>query len=95
MRDHFVEALRSAVAESGGELVFVRLECGEAEIERRLEDPSRHGTAKLHSIDVYRELKAGGVFDAPQMPEPAITIDTQATTAVDAAARIAALLAAR
>ncbi len=90
-----VEALRGAVAEAGGELVFVRLECGDAEIERRLDDPSRRGGAKLRSIDVYRELKAAGAFDAPQMPEPAIAIDTEASPAAAAAARIAAFLGPR
>ncbi len=92
VRDGFVDALRCAVAEAGGELVFVRLECGDTEIERRLDDPSRRGGAKLRSIDVYRELKAAGAFDAPQMPDPAIAIDTEDAPAAAAAARIAAFL---
>jgi len=95
VRDGFVDALREAVTAAGGELVFVRLECSDAEIERRLDDPSRRGTTKLRSVDVYQQLKVEGVFDAPRMPDPAVSIDTETTPAVDAAASIAALLAAR
>ena len=43
---------------------------------------------KLRSAETYRELAAAGVFDAPAMPPPAISVDTELLSPAEAAVLI-------
>lgn len=88
----FIDRLVADARARGDELHFVALTCPEAEIERRLAQPSRQGH-KLTSLARYRELRDAGAFRSPAMP-PGPSVDTSAQTPVAAAARIRALIAA-
>ncbi len=88
----FVGTLRRQVAAAGGDVLFVRLDCADDEIERRLGHRSRRQSGKLTSVKLYRELKAEGVFDAPVMPEPALVVDSDTLSAGESARLIAAEL---
>jgi hypothetical protein len=72
---------------------FVSLHCSEAEIQRRLVEPSRASFNKLTSPDRYRELRDSGAFDFPEMRAD-LTIDTGSLSPSMAAERIRAGLAA-
>lgn len=78
----------------GGEVVFIELACPEEEIERRIQNASRARFGKLCSLPEYRRLREAGAFDFPQLPAPLLRLDTSAMAPDDAAARIAAVLAA-
>jgi len=88
----FVDDLARDAAARGDVAHFVALTCPEPEIERRLGNASRQGH-KLTSPDLYRQLRAAGVFDRPAMPASALTLDTSALAPAEAAARIQAALA--
>jgi chloramphenicol 3-O-phosphotransferase len=78
VRSEFIPETISAVESRGGKVVFVELTCGEEELERRLEDPSRSKFGKLQSIEQYRELKKSGAFDFPRIVS-GLSVETTAT----------------
>jgi len=78
--------LSAIVASGGGRMGYVELRCSDAEIERRIDNASRHEFGKLTDPDVYRELKSAGHFEFPGLPEPLVSIDTEQVTP-EAAAR--------
>lgn len=51
------------------------LHCPDAEIEKRLHDPSRRDSQKLQSVDLFRSLRDAGAFQYPELPAD-LTIDT-------------------
>jgi hypothetical protein len=73
---------------AGGRVIFVELTCPEPEIERRIEESSRARYGKLRSKTLYRELREAGAFEYAKLPA-GLTIDTSASTAEQAARRIA------
>ncbi|WP_207540944.1 shikimate kinase [Sabulicella rubraurantiaca] len=75
---HLVEAL-------GGEVIFVALDLASDEQERRLVDPSRMALGKLRSPQILRDLRNSMAACMQEMPQPAIRIDTGATTPEQAA----------
>lgn len=77
----------AAVEQHGGRVCFVRLLCSEAEIERRIEEPSRKPFGKLASVAQYRTLKFAGAFEFPALPEDLI-LDTGRLSPDEAAAAI-------
>lgn len=81
--------LSDIVTSAGGHIYYVELLCSDAEIERRIGNPSRHRFGKLTDADVYREFKTRGGFEFPELPSPLISIDTEATTPDEAAQLIA------
>ncbi|MCU1268424.1 MAG: shikimate kinase [Acidobacteria bacterium] len=83
----FVQTTINLVESLGGQVVFVELTCAEAEIERRLEDPSRRAFDKLSSVAQYRELKSSGAFVFPAIAS-ALSLDTSNTAPADTAAKI-------
>jgi len=70
----FVNKVIDIVEAAGGEIVFVELTCAEAELERRLQNPSRSKFDKLSSVDQYRTLKEAGAFQYPAIPS-ALSLD--------------------
>lgn len=92
VRPTFIEQVNELVAGDGGEVVFVELSCAEAEIERRIVEPSRAQFGKLSSLELFRELKTSGAFSYPEMPDSSLTIDTTSVSPTNAATRIAQLL---
>ena len=84
VRESFIAETLAAVAEVGGQVIFVELTCSEAELERRMEEPSRSEFGKLSSADQYRELKAAGAFNFPSLPN-GISVDTTNQTPADSA----------
>ena len=76
VRGRFIPEAIEAVESAGGRVLFVELTCEAAELERRIESPSRKALGKLQSAELYRELKEAGAFRRPQMPEAALSLDT-------------------
>jgi hypothetical protein len=89
VRGDFVEETRKAVESAGGEVLFVELRCAAAELERRVEHPSRRRFGKLSSAGQFRELKEAGAFVNPGVPAHRLVLDTTELTAPDAASLIA------
>jgi len=92
VRPGFVANAHRTVAECGGEVEFVELICPDAELKLRMENASRRGFQKLASVELFEQLKAAGVFDAPAMPEAKVVIDTSKRTPAEAAREIASQL---
>ena len=93
VRSHFPTDAENAVRLEGGRVFFVSLLCSEAEIHRRLVDPSRASFNKLTSPDRYRELRDAGAFAFPALRAD-LTIDTESVTPKMAAENIRSGLAA-
>ncbi len=92
VRPQFLANAFNSVTGAGGAIDFVELTCPMPELKRRIVEPSRREHGKLTSLSLFEQLLAEGVFDAPAMPIPAITIDTSVWTPAEAAARIQQLL---
>lgn len=88
----FPERAVAAVRSEGGAVVFVELTCPEPEIERRIEGESRARHGKLRSLAEYRQLRDSGAFAYPELPEPALRLDTGTLAPRRAAERIMAHL---
>lgn len=71
----FIARTLATVAEAGGEVCFVELRCPIAELERRLDAPSRHEWMKLKSVEMFRELREKGADEFPAIPAD-LVIDT-------------------
>ncbi len=81
----FVAKAVERVESAGGQIVLVELTCAEADLERRLTDPSRTAFGKLNAFEQYRDLKNAGAFTFPAIPSD-LVIDTS-NTPPEAAAR--------
>jgi hypothetical protein len=81
----------AAVESAGGQILFVKLACGEDELMRRIEDPSRAAFGKLRSVARYRELRDSGAFESFSLPAD-VEIDSGLLSAAEAAREIAAHL---
>ena len=75
VRTTFVPTLMARLRSAGVTMHFIKLYCPEAEIEKRLVDPSRQESGKLQSVDLFRSLRDDGAFEYPQLPAD-LTIDT-------------------
>jgi hypothetical protein len=74
VNEDFIQKTIDVVAKAGRRVVFVELTCSEAELERRMEEPSRKEFGKLASLEQYRSLKSAGAFEFPKLPSD-ISID--------------------
>jgi adenylate kinase len=88
VRRSFIEKTREVVESSGGEVLFVELRCSTAELERRIEHPSRQRFGKLSSVERFRELQEAGAFVDPGIPAERLVVDTTELSASDAASLI-------
>ncbi|MFN3573526.1 MAG: AAA family ATPase [Phenylobacterium sp.] len=83
----FIEETRAVVERHGGEVCFVELTVSPEEQDRRVENPDRKASNKLHSVEVLRKFRAAG--GSAYRPIPAdLVIDTEATPPDAAAERI-------
>lgn len=76
VNEEFIQKSIEVIEAAGGKVVFVELTCSQAELERRIEEPSRKEFGKLATVDQYRSLKDAGAFEFPKLPSD-ISIDTQ------------------
>jgi hypothetical protein len=89
VRQSFVAKAQQMLTANDGTIHFVELVCDEEELQRRMDAPSRRQYSKLTSWTKYQELKAAGVFSAPKLPAPALTVDTGRVDPKNAALQIA------
>lgn len=89
VRQDFIDWLFGDYAASGVRILSVALAASEPEIERRLDADSRRKFGKLTDLDLYRRLRAAGVFSAPRIPRTDLCIDTEVCSPTDAAQQIA------
>jgi hypothetical protein len=85
VRSDFTENTRQAVESSGGEVLFVELQCSQEELERRITQPSRQGFGKLISVERFHELRGAGAFIDPGMREEGLLLDTTELSALESA----------
>lgn len=88
VRQEFISSTLAVIERAGGKVDFVELICPLSELKRRVADASRRGHGKLTSVSQLDQLLFEGAFDAPAMPNPAITIDTGVCNPAEAATRI-------
>jgi hypothetical protein len=88
VRPTFVSDVERVILEANGRLDFVELVCPLEELKRRMGDESRTEFGKLASAVLFEQLLADGVFETPLMPQAAVTIDTSACSAIEAADQI-------
>ena len=72
----FVERLTGRIEGAGGEVALVELRCPEEELENRMGAESRAAYGKVHTAELYRELRDSGAFDFPAITNARVTIDT-------------------
>ena len=89
VRSSFVKRTLELIESSGSEIFFVELRCSTAELERRIEHPSRQRFGKLSTVGRFRELKEAGAFVDPGIPTERLEVDTTRVSAADAANLIA------
>ena len=92
VRQTFIEAVREIIETNDGEAVFVELRCSAEELQRRISDPTRRSFGKLNSVELFRELNAGGAFVDPGIPAERLVLDTTNVSAAQGAALIASRL---
>lgn len=92
VRASFIPALLETMAAEGASVEFAELTCPEAELKRRLKEPSRAQFKKLNSVELYDQLRDSGSFDALEMPRARVSIDTSLCTPARAALEIARAL---
>ncbi|HLA11149.1 MAG TPA: methyltransferase domain-containing protein [Pyrinomonadaceae bacterium] len=86
---NFIDRTLKIVGDGRGEVIFVELKCSEAELERRLTDPSRNAFGKLSSLSLFHELRSSGAFAGPAMPPPSLSVEISERSAVETARLIA------
>jgi len=89
VRQSFTTKLEQNMAAAGATISYIELTCSEAELERRMDSPSRREYHKLTAWQQFQELRAAGVFSSPVLPEPILRLETGALAAQESAARIA------
>jgi len=76
VRPEFIQKAVQAVTSRRGEVHFVEVVCDPEELEKRISTADRTNHKKLVSVELFRELKAKGVFDSPKMPAPQLTLNS-------------------
>ena len=89
-----IDDLRRVVQDNGGRMYFVQLECSPAAITQRISNESRKRFGKLTDPSLYKQLLASGAFAFPPLPDALLVVNTEETTAVLAAEKIARAIAA-
>lgn len=84
----FIDKAVGVIESSGGRILFIALTCSVDVIESRIEATSRTAFKKLASLEQYRQLRDSGAFTFGPLPEPDLTIATDAMSPEDAAGRI-------
>ena len=89
VRQEFIQKAVQIVASHRGEVHFVEVVCDPEELEKRIGTADRKNHKKLVSVELFRELKAKGVFDTPKMPAPQLTLNSTLVPPRENAMRIA------
>lgn len=84
-----IDRLDELVRQRGGRIWYVELTCSDQTVMARINSPSRAQFGKLLDPELYLTLKKQGQFDFPRLPEPLITIDTEAQAPIESARLIA------
>jgi hypothetical protein len=87
VRPEFITMTTDIVNAAGGEVHFVELICPIAELERRIENPSRAEFMKLRSVETFRKIRRNKLEQFPPIPS-GLTIDTSMMQADESARRI-------
>ena len=90
----FIDELLAEVRHAGGEVIPIELVANETAIEQRLASASRHTDGKLVDRELYRRLRADGVFNSPVILAPRVRIDTTTHSPTASAALITGALSA-
>jgi hypothetical protein len=90
---NLINDLDNVVAAAGGHILFVALICSPKTILDRLGTPDRSKFGKLTDPALYTAIEQTGGFEFPAMPPALVTIDTDTTSASDAARKIAQAIA--
>ncbi len=90
--ENFAARVVELVEAEGGRVDFVRLHCAPDVLEARINAESRAAFGKMTSVEMLRELRAAFEACEAQMPEAAVSIDTDALQPAEAARRIVAAL---
>jgi len=88
VQETFIQSVQSTLKSNGHEVLFVKLECSQEELERRLTNPGRKEFGKLNSLELFHELNTAGTFLQTEALDDQLVLDTTHLTASDAAARI-------
>ena len=88
----FIDDLFTETAARGGDVIPIELTASETEIECRLGAASRKEHGKLVDLELYRRLRAQGVFNTPVIPRARLRIDTEQLQPAEAATKIVAAL---
>jgi hypothetical protein len=84
VNEEFIQKTMDTIESAGGRVIFVELTCSQAELERRMEEPSRKEFGKLSSVEQYRSLRNDGAFEFPKLPVD-VPINTTDQSPVDSA----------
>ena len=76
VRTTFIPSVQTAIGGNGGQIFFVELRCSQAELERRISEPSRQKFGKLNSAERFHELSQAGTFIDPGIPADKLVVDT-------------------
>lgn len=69
--------LEAAVAQRGGEVLYVELLCSDDAVLERIDNESRKRFGKLVDKSLYAQLKIAGTFAYPKLPKPILQVDTE------------------
>jgi hypothetical protein len=83
-----IDELVQIVEASGGKICFVELKAAHETVLRRLGNASRRQFGKLIDTKLYQQFEAEGGFDFPPLPAPLLVVDTDTSTAEEAAIAI-------
>lgn len=84
----FIARTVEVIGQAGGQVVFVELHCADDILRVRMEADSRRDWGKLSSWEEYVKLRDAGVLDYGTIIVPALSIDSGATSATEAAEQI-------
>src|SRR5579859_1510487 len=90
VRQSFISETVQKVSARGGAVEFVEVVCDPNVLESRIDTAERRNHKKLVSLELYRKLKADGVFDSPKMPAAQLTLNSTHTSPHENARMIAA-----
>ncbi len=88
----FPERVKRLVERHGGEVLFVALEIGRAEQERRLVAESRAAFGKLRDLDLFRALRPQFEKCLAAMPPACLSLDVETLSPEDSALAISRLM---
>lgn len=84
--------LESQIVQRGGEVIYIELLASDEAVLERIDNESRKQFGKLVDKELYTQLKDRGTFEFPDMPPPALQVDTEAFTPDESTAKIETFL---